>query len=442
MRLAFASEVVFMPPLHHVVTLLAILVAVARSAPEVDARTAARIKPGERKIGVLTPSIDARALVAPLAGAGVVLSNARYTGSARAAGSFEGAMASLGVDSGVVLSTGDIQDIQGPNDTDEKSTDLETTGDSQLALLVAPYATFDAAILEFDLVTASPTISIRYVFASEEYNEYVDSLFNDVVAIDVNGANCANVGGRPVSVNTINGGSNPSLYFDNTNGLRDTQLDGMTVPLDCTAAVVPNQVNRIRIAIADVSDARLDAAVFLPAGGIRSPGIGAPTLGDTVKAIEYFHPGFGHYFITTIPGEIASLDSGHLSAAWDRTGEAFDVYAADVAGTVPVCRFFSAAFAPRSSHFYTPSVTECDIVKTDPVWTFEGEVFNMRLPRPDGICGDFTKELFRLYNNGAGGAPNHRYTTELFVRDQMLARGWTPEGLGVGVVACVPDRSR
>lgn len=427
-----------MSPIRHLVTLLAVLATVALIAPDAGARTATKIKSGERKIGAVTPSIDASALVAPLAGTGVVLSNARYIGSARAAGLFAGALAAVGVDSGVVLSTGDILDVRGSNDTDSKSTDLETAGDAALELLVAPFATFDAAILEFDLVTASPTISIRYVFASEEYNEYVDSLWNDVVAVYVNGVNCANVGGKPVTVNTINGGSNPALFFDNTNGLRDTQMDGMTVPLDCTAHVAPNQVNRIRIAIADVSDPILDAAVFLPAGGIRAPGIGAVTLSDTVKAIEYFHPGFGHYFITTIPGEIASLDSGALSAAWERTGEAFDVFVAGVAGTVPVCRFFSAAFAPRSSHFYTPSVTECDIVKADPVWTFEGEVFNMQLPRPDGLCGNFMKELFRLYNNGASGAPNHRYTTEYFVRDQMLARGWTPEGLGIGVVACVP----
>jgi hypothetical protein len=406
--------------------------------PAADARIATKVQGGERKIGSLNPSVDASALVAQLAGAGVTLSNARFTGSSKAVGTFGGATSSVGLDSGVVLSTGDILDLQGPNNDDGKSGGLDTPGDSALELLVAPYATYDAAILEFDLVTASPTISIRFVFASEEYNEYVDSPFNDVVAIYVNGVNCANVGGKPVAVNTINNGSNPTLYFDNTNGARNTQMDGMTVPLDCTAAVKPNQVNKIRIAIADVSDPILDAAVFLAAGGVRSPGVGPVTLSDSVRVIEYYHAAFNHYFVTAIPAEIANLDTGALAKDWKRTGEAFDVYVTGVAGTAPTCRFFSTSFAPKSSHFYTPSVSECAIVKNNPNWLFEAEVFNMILPSAAGLCPAGTKSLYRLYNDGMGGAPNHRYTTETSVRVDMITAGWTPEGLGIGVVGCVP----
>ncbi len=406
--------------------------------PAAEARIATKVQTGVRKIGSLNPSVDATALVAQLAGAGVTLSNARFTGSAQAVGTFAGAASSVGIDGGVVLSTGDILDLQGPNDDDGKSGILGTPGDSALGLLVAPYANYDAAILEFDLVTASPTISVRFVFASEEYNEYVDSPFNDVVAIYVNGVNCANVGGKPVAVNTINNGSNPTLYIDNTNGVRNTQMDGMTVPIDCTASVIPNQVNKIRIAIADVSDPILDAAVFLAAGGVRSPGVGAPTLSDSVKVIEYYHAGFDHYFVTAIPAEIANLDTGALANDWRRTGEAFDVYVTGVAGTSPTCRFFSTSFAPKSSHFYTPSVSECAIVKNNPNWLFEDEVFNMILPSAAGTCPAGTKSLYRLYNDGMGGAPNHRYTTDLLIREDMISAGWTPEGLGIGVVGCVP----
>ena len=50
-----------------------------------------------------------------------------------------------------------------------------------------------------------------------------------------------------------------------------------------------------------------------------------------------------------------------------------------------------------------------------------------------------TTPVYRLYNQGQGGAPNHRYTTDLGVRSQMLAQGWVPEGFGpVGVVMCAP----
>ena len=44
-------------------------------------------------------------------------------------------------------------------------------------------------------------------------------------------------------------------------------------------------------------------------------------------------------------------------------------------------------------------------------------------------------KLYRLYNDGMSGAPNHRYTTSLTVRSQMIAAGWTPEDPNT---ACVP----
>ena len=103
-----------------------------------------------------------------------------------------------------------------------------------------------------------------------------------------------------------------------------------------------------------------------------------------------------------------------------------------------MCRFFSVSFAPKSSHFYTPSASECDVVKKSPDWSFEAAVFNVTLPAGDGACPGGTQKLFRVYNDGQGGAPNHRYTTD---RDTFLAMqqlGWKPEGYGEGVIACVP----
>ena len=215
-------------------------------------------------------------------------------------------------------------------------------------------------------------------------------------------------------------------------------MDGLTVPLQCVAAVTPNAPNRVRIAIADTSDGILDAAVFLSAGGVVSPGVGPPTTSTILKVIEYYHAAFNHYFVTAIPAEIANLDTGALSADWTRTGRAFNVFQSGIAGTAPVCRFFSASFAPKSSHFYTPDAPECVIVKANPRWTFEAEVFNVGVPAADGSCAAGTQPLYRMYNNGMSGAPNHRYTTDLTLRSVMLAQGWVPEGAGVGIIACVP----
>jgi len=155
-------------------------------------------------------------------------------------------------------------------------------------------------------------------------------------------------------------------------------------------------------------------------------------------AVEYFHTAFGHYFVTVSPDEIAKLDSG-VFAGWARTGQSFKVHPLGTSGTAGVCRFFTTAFAPKSSHFYTPSASECATVKANPKWTYEALVFGFTPPSAAGACPASTQALYRLYNNGKSGAPNHRYTTSTTIRAQMLAQGWIPEGSGsLGVIGCVP----
>jgi hypothetical protein len=80
--------------------------------------------------------------------------------------------------------------------------------------------------------------------------------------------------------------------------------------------------------------------------------VNGPPLPATVPVIEYFYAAFDHYFITSNPDEISKLDN-EGSAGWVRTGLQFNAYAVPNENSVPVCRFFSTAFAPKSSHFYT-----------------------------------------------------------------------------------------
>ncbi len=161
----------------------------------------------------------------------------------------------------------------------------------------------------------------------------------------------------------------------------------------------------------------------------------------TISVIEYYHAVFDHYFVTGIADEITKLDNGTF-AGWARTGQQFLAYPIGTAGSVPTCRFFSTAFGLKSSHFYTPNAAECTVVKANPSWQFEVEVFGVASPSGAGACGSGTKPLYRLYNNGQGGAPNHRYTTDLTTRSNTIAKGWIPEGSGaLGVIACVPASS-
>jgi hypothetical protein len=155
------------------------------------------------------------------------------------------------------------------------------------------------------------------------------------------------------------------------------------------------------------------------------------------KAIEYYHAAFDHYFITANANEISLLDGGAFQG-WARTGNSFSVY--PLGQQSPVCRFFSTSFAPKSSHFYTGIASECAAVKKNPNWQFEAEVFGMAQPSATGACATGQQSLYRLYNNGMSGAPNHRYTTSSSVRSTMIGRGWIPEGYGAqGVIGCVPQ---
>lgn len=161
-------------------------------------------------------------------------------------------------------------------------------------------------------------------------------------------------------------------------------------------------------------------------------------LAATSTAVEYFHGGYGHYFVTASPQEIAGLDAGTIRG-WSRTGESFGVLEPGTPGAANVCRFWTGqTFAPKSSHFYTPFDWECATVKGNPDWRFEGEVFALTLPDAAGACTGDTVPLYRLYNDGRTGAPNHRYTTSLATRSEMLAQGWVAEGAGIGVIGCVP----
>jgi serine protease len=180
----------------------------------------------------------------------------------------------------------------------------------------------------------------------------------------------------------------------------------------------------------DCTTARCGAGIVNAEAAVQAAKVAAPVDPTVLRIVEYFHAAFGHYFVTAKQDEIAKLDDGSF-AGWTRTGYGFKAYATPRAGTVPVCRFFTVAFPPKSSHFYTPDAAECAKVKTNPDWTFEAEVFHAGLPGVDGSCAAGTIPVYRLYNDGQTGAPNHRYTTDAGVRDQMLAQRFVSEGVGL-----------
>ena len=223
-------------------------------------------------------------LAAQLIGTGVTISNVTYTGSPVAAGTFHTGSSIVGFTDGIILSTGSVRSVNGPNCSSGITTASGYPGDTDLSTLIGQ-PTFDAAILEFDFVPTNPTIRFQYVFASDEYEEFVFQ-YNDVFAFFVNGQNVALIPqtSTPVSINNVNDGStsvfgvppvNPQFYINNDIQIFatppiDTEMDGLTVVLAATAKVNSGVSNHIKLAIADALDDLYDSNVFVKAGSLSS----------------------------------------------------------------------------------------------------------------------------------------------------------------------------
>lgn len=163
-----------------------------------------------------------------------------------------------------VLSTGLMSHIPGVAG-DSASTNLGLAGNDRLSAL-SGFPTYDAVTYRTTIIPKKPNLHVRYLFASEEYLAYVNSDFNDVMGVFVDGQNCALVAGLPVSVNAINPGLNADKYVDNTGGT--TSMNGWTVPLQCDVPVTVGKPVVVEIAVADSSDHILDSAVALLDQGI------------------------------------------------------------------------------------------------------------------------------------------------------------------------------
>ena len=157
----------------------------------------------------------------------------------------------------------------------------------------------------------------------------------------------------------------------------------------------------------------------------------------TKDAFEYFNSALGEYFLTTDPGEVATLDTS-IIGGWTRTSQSFTVYPDASSGGVPVCRFFSTAVS-KSSHLYTADANQCAAAKADPNWQYEGIAFYIAVPDSAGNCRPGTVPVYGLHNGSAGAGSSHRYVTNANVRSHMTASGWVSEGSGtLGVVMCAP----
>jgi len=166
-----------------------------------------------------------------------------------------------------------------------------------------------------------------------------------------------------------------------------------------------------------------------------NPLVTAPAA--TATAVEFYHAGFDHYFLTWIADEIGLLDAGTVIQGWARTGKSLSVWRSAQTATSPVCRFYIPP-ALGNSHFYGRGTAECDeTAAKNPSFVLEDPRFMHVVLPTAGTCPAGTVPVHRVFSNRADA--NHRYMTDRALRDQMVASGWLAEGDGPDlVVMCSP----
>jgi outer membrane protein OmpA-like peptidoglycan-associated protein len=239
-----------------------------------------------------------------LVGEGVVLKNysVSKTWSDEAFGYFEDSKSRLGMKKGLLMTTGGITGLCGKNTKPNMTNYTHQTADPNYRVVGRQSAftsadlekflggnqkTYDAIVIEMDIVPTADTLSFNYVFGSEEYDEFVGSTYNDVFAFFISGkgiegqVNLAVVPGTsdPVSVNSINNGANstyrnrpshPGYYVSNLDGNLGIEYDGLTKLMEIKKAVTPYETYHLKLAIADVSDNAYDSGVLIEGHSIVS----------------------------------------------------------------------------------------------------------------------------------------------------------------------------
>lgn len=187
---------------------------------------------------------------------------------------------------GVVLSTGRLQNVEGPNTTLSDDDAPNWIGDTDLEDVLQEQNTLNATIIEFEFTAVADRISFRYIFASEEYQENNPNTcqYSDLFGFLIRPANqqqYTNIAvipntNEPVKVTTVHPeipNGCPAInetYFGSWNdATAPINFNGQTTVLTATANVVPNNTYQVKLVIADEQNYRYDSAVFLEAGSFE-----------------------------------------------------------------------------------------------------------------------------------------------------------------------------
>ncbi|MEL6168913.1 MAG: Hint domain-containing protein [Pseudomonadota bacterium] len=227
-------------------------------------------------------------------GDGVTVTGASYTGDNRASAIYSnGDTVSPNVvpsDTGVILSTGQATAFTSVNASQSNlntNTTTASNGPNNNADFnaLAGANTFDASFLEIDFTVPDgvTAVSLNFVFASEEFPEFSGSIYNDVIGVWIDGDPVPlSVGSGDVNVTNISPVGISNVYVDNTGDQANTEMDGFTITMSLTIPVRDDDVNSIKIGVADVADSNFDSNLLIGADAIQSTLVALDDTGGTI----------------------------------------------------------------------------------------------------------------------------------------------------------------
>lgn len=227
-------------------------------------------------------------------------------------GIFRNGGPTVGIDSGIIISTGFIEAAPGPNDfaiAQQGVIDfLPMNDDFPDAERLVPPGEFihDVVILEFDFIPTTDTISFDYVFFSEQYCQSGNGVTNDAFGFLLSGplGNDVNIARLPISGDIVSPATlNPSTvdaasFLHNTDPTFDNPCfpfpppperfagiayDGFSVPLTAVGRVVPCARHTLKIVLLDAGDFLSDSGILLEAGSFLAGLVNKPEPNTTAE---------------------------------------------------------------------------------------------------------------------------------------------------------------
>jgi hypothetical protein len=278
-------------------------------------------------------SASAEEMAEEIFGPGVTVLSASYSGDSSASGIFSGgdtiAPGATPADTGVILSTGRADDYTNASGEANQSTSRSTDTSGQDGTpdfdAAAGASTFDASYLDVSFIPDAEVMTMQFIFSSEEFPEYQSSVYQDVVSVWVNGEQVQlELGSGTATPDNVSSTTNQNFYLDNATDAYNTEMDGLTVTMTLTMNVNPDEVNTLRIGIADVGDSVYDSNLLIAGDSVQTNLVAQtdmvhvrPTGSKTIDVLENDLSATGETLSIThlnglevVPGSMLTLDTG------------------------------------------------------------------------------------------------------------------------------------